>query len=135
MADRTLASNNGAFTLLEVLVAILILTVGLLGMLQSINLAIETNMRNELRNQGVEVIEDLLSQKKTLTFENITATGEKSLLIPRSVRRGFINYSISMKIDTISDNAKRINFGARWIHKRVKYEHVVSSIVSRPFSK
>jgi hypothetical protein len=92
-------------------------------------------MQNELRNQGVEVIEDLLSQEKRLPFDNITATSEKSMLIPRTVRRGFVNYSVSMKIDVISDNTKRINFGARWIHKRNKYEHVVSSIVSRPATK
>ena len=66
--------NSKAFTMLEVLVAIVIMTVGLLGMLQAINLAISSNLQNDMRNQAVLIAEDRMAQVKSMPFDNITAS-------------------------------------------------------------
>ena len=47
-----LADNRG-FTLIEVMVAILIMTIGMLALLQTVNLAIVHNTSNKLRNDGI----------------------------------------------------------------------------------
>jgi type IV pilus assembly protein PilV len=128
---QTLPSNNRAFTLVEVLVAMLILMIGLLGMLQVINLAIRTNLQNEVRDQAVAIAEDRMAREKSLPFDNITATGEKNINIVSNIRSGSVNYSVTLKVDNIG-NSKQVDIGVIWQHKGDNYEHVVSSLVSGP---
>ena len=56
--------NNPGFTLVEVLVAIVILMVGLLAVLQALNLSIVTNLQNEMRTQGTMIGEDQMAKIK-----------------------------------------------------------------------
>ncbi len=131
MRHRTLISNDRAFTLVEVLVAIIILTVGLLGMLQVINLAIVTNMQNDFRNQAVLIAEEELAQKKSLPFSNITAHEQKSLHVKAPLRNASVNYSVTYMVDDVG-NSKKIDVGVRWQLKNNTYEHVISSMVANP---
>jgi type IV pilus assembly protein PilV len=115
----------------EVLVAMLILMIGLLGMLQVINLAVRTNLQNEVRDRAVTIAEDRLAREKSMPFANITATGEKTLSLPSSIRSGTANYDVTLKVDNIG-NSKKIDIGVRWQHRGETYEHVVSSFVTNP---
>lgn len=120
-----------AFTLVEVLVSIVILTVGLLGMLQVINLAIKTNLQNQMRNQAVTIAEEQMAREKSLPFDNISASVEKSRNVHIPMRSAFMNYSVTLRVDNIG-NGKKVDIGVRWLLKGNKYEHVVSSIVTAP---
>lgn len=117
---------------MEVLVAMLILMVGLLGMLQVINLAIRTNLQNEVRDKAVAIAEEQMAREKSLPFENISAgTGEKNINIPSNIRSGSVNYSVTLRVDNIG-NSKKVDIGVRWQHRGDNYEHVVSSLVTNP---
>ncbi len=131
MRHRTLISNDRAFTLVEVLVAIIILMVGLLGMLQVINLAIATNMQNDFRNQAVLIAEEQMAQKKSLPFSNITASTQRSLNVQAPMRNATVNYSVTYRVDNVG-NSKKIDVGVRWQFKNNTYEHVISSMVANP---
>jgi type IV pilus assembly protein PilV len=128
---QTLPFNKRAFTLVEVLVAMLILMVGLLGLLQVINLAIRTNLQNDVRDRAVAIAEDRMAREKSLPFDNITAYTERSINIPSNIRGGSANYSVTLKVDRIG-NSKKIDIGVRWQHRGDNYEHVVSSLVTNP---
>jgi type IV pilus assembly protein PilV len=124
--------NNRAFTLLEVLVAMVILMVGLLGLLQAINLSILTNLQNEMRTQGAMIGEDQMARIKSLPFSSISATGEKTLAVPVAMRSALMNFDVVKSVDTISSTTKRVNVGVRWHHRGNVYKHVVSSVVTDP---
>jgi type IV pilus assembly protein PilV len=128
--NQTLPSNNRAFTLVEVLVAMLILMVGLLGMLQVINLAIRTNLQNEMRDQAVAIAEDRMAREKSLPFDNITASSERSINIASNIRNGIANYTVTLRVDNIG-NSKKIDIGVRWQHRGLNYEHIVSSLATK----
>jgi len=122
-----------------VLIALVILMVGLLGMLEAINVSIATNVRNDMRTQAAAIAEDQLAQKKSLPFDNITTTYNtpRSLPVPIKMRSAVLNYSVTYYVDNIpagatNPSAKRINIGVRWSYKGNNYEHVVSSIVTKP---
>lgn len=131
MLYQTLPFNKRAFTLVEVLVAMLILMVGLLGLLQVINLAIRTNLQNEVRDRAVSIAEDRLAREKSLPFDNITSTGEKIINVPSKIRSAPVNYTVTLRVDNIG-NSKKIDIGVRWQHRGDNYEHVVSSLVTNP---
>lgn len=135
MTYQILPSNKRAFTLVEVLVAMLILMVGLLGMLQVINLAVSTNLQNVVRDQAVAIAEDQLAREKALPFANITTGGvEKIRNLASNIRSGAVNYSVTLKVDDIG-NSKQVNIGVRWQYKGNNYEHVVSSLVANPVTQ
>ena len=72
MKRQIFLSIKNGFTLLELLVAMLILMIGLLGMLNAINLAIAAGVRNEMRNQAVAIGEEKMAQKKGLPYDAIS---------------------------------------------------------------
>jgi type IV pilus assembly protein PilV len=119
----------------EVVVAILILMVGLLALLQAINLSIVTNLQNEMRTQGTMIGEDQMARIKSLPFSNITATGEKTVTVPVALRSALVNFSVTKKVDNVSSATKRVNVGVRWHHRGNIYEHVVSSVVTEPTTR
>ncbi|MFZ4703009.1 MAG: type IV pilus modification PilV family protein, partial [Candidatus Methylumidiphilus sp.] len=57
MVQPILTSNKVGFTLIELLVSLIITMVGLLGLLAAIDLAIATNMGNEMRLQATGIAE------------------------------------------------------------------------------
>ncbi|NMC74993.1 MAG: prepilin-type N-terminal cleavage/methylation domain-containing protein [Geobacteraceae bacterium] len=131
----TSSCSKGGFTLLEVVVAIVILMVGLLAMLQAINLSIATNLQNEMRTRGTMIGEDQMARIKSLPFANITATGEKSVTVPVSLRSSLVQYTVTKKVDEVSSSTKRVNVGVRWHHRGNIYEHVVSSVIAEPTTR
>ncbi len=128
---QTLILNSKAFTLVEVMVAVIILTVGLLGMLQVINLAVVTNLQNDARNQAVLIAEERMARERSLPFENITATGEKSLNVGIPMRGVPTNYSVTLGVQNVG-NSKKIDVGVRWTVKGLNHEHAISTMVAKP---
>jgi len=47
--------NSGAFTLAEVMVAILVMMIGMIGLLETINQSLQHNLRNQLRETALQV--------------------------------------------------------------------------------
>lgn len=132
-----LKSNDSGFTLVEVLVAIVILMVGLLGVMQSLNLAIATNLQNEMRTQGTMIGESQMAKIKSLPFDRITGADERSFTMPVNMRSTIINYTVTKKVDSIpplaiSPTMKRVNVGVSWTHRGNNHDYVVSGVVAEP---
>lgn len=124
--------DNCGFTLVELLVSMIILMVGLMGLLSAVNMAISTNVQNEMRTQAAAIAEAQMASQKSLPFDNMTTTSEKSRVVPTALRSSFINYSVAYSVEDISVNSKRVNIGVRWHRKGNNYEHVVSTMALRP---
>lgn len=125
-----LISNSGGFTLIEVMVAIIILMVGLLALLQSINLSIVTNQQTAMRTQGTMIGEEHLASIKSRPFDSLV-DGVENVVAPTRMRGTFVNYSVWRKIDSVSATAKQIDVGVRWKHRGNQYEeHLVSVVTS-----
>jgi len=129
--QRTLISNRKAFTLVEVLAAIIILTIGLLGMFQVINLAIVTNLQNDLRTQAVLIAEEKMAEEKSLAFDSMTASSEKVINVSTPIRNAVTNYTVTLRIDDVG-KSKKVDVGVSWQFKQNRYEHVITSMVTMP---
>lgn len=110
------------------MVAIIILMVGLLGMFQAINVAMDKNVENQLRQRGVEVAEQQMSDLKALPFSNISAT--KQLSVPVSIGSVFKNMSVRSQVaDLAASNSqtKQISVRVWWRYRGRLYEHQTAS--------
>lgn len=122
-------NNKNGFTLIEFLVAIVILMVGLLGMLQSINVAMDTNLQNVFRTEAVTIVEDRMMQKRAKAFDSLT-TGTKISNVQSNIRGIMKNYSVWETISQPTNNSKQISIDISWSKKKNRYTHSAASVVS-----
>ena len=128
-------SDKKGFTLVEFLVAVVILTVGLLGLLQSVNLSLSHNMRNQLRQEASvvadgEIAKELAKGSTSTGFDAISTT-TKYYTVTRQTMNGFRNYSVTKTGTPVTDNTKQVNVQVLWHYKQVGYRQGASSLISK----
>jgi type IV pilus assembly protein PilV len=129
----TAFSNNHGFTLIEVLVAMVVMMVGLVGLLQSINVATEHNIRNYLRDEAVRVGNEKMRDDVTLPFTAITSnTG--AFTLTRKVRTGSKSFAVKRTVTGLpasSPTSKKIDIVISWSYKGTTYTHTLYRIVAQ----
>jgi len=134
MAEPVNIDQKG-FTLVEFLVAIVILTVGLLGLLQSVNVSIQNNLTSELRREASviadeEITKDLAKGSSQIGFDAISTT-TKSYPVQRKVLTGFRNFSVTKIGSSVSANSKQVDVQVVWRYKGNRHTYGGSSVVTR----
>ncbi len=124
-------NEQQGFTLIEFLVAIVILMVGLLGLLQVINVAVDQNLGNVFRNEAVTVVDEKMMEKKAKAFISLsTGTGPRTSTVQRNVRGIDKAYSVTELITDVTPSSKQITIDARWTKKGANFIHSATSVVS-----
>lgn len=121
--------NNSGFTLIEFLVSIVILMVGMLGLLQAVNIAVSSNTQNQLRAEALLVADRWMAHELAKGFDSVS-TASKNEYTQRSVLNGFRNFSVA-RSGTVFQNSKEVRFKVSWRHKGVRYTHDAGGLVSR----
>ncbi len=112
------------------MVAILILTVGLLGLLQVSIQASEQNLRNAFRTEAVQISEGWLLSRRVQPFDNITG-GLKSEQVASRLRGFTMNYTVERSHTDLSTDSKQLIVTVRWNYKNNQYFHEVRSVRTR----
>jgi type IV pilus assembly protein PilV len=120
--------NNDGFTLIEVLVSLLILMVMMMGILESLCVAIQHNMGNQLRNEGVRVADTEMAREMSKGFANVS-TVSGTTFRSRRVMNALRNYSVSRSGNSLT-NSKTVTFVISWYYKNQRYTHTVSSAIA-----
>jgi type IV pilus assembly protein PilV len=129
LKNRKRKSQRG-FTLIEVMFSIIILMIGLLGMFQSINLAMNKNIENQLRQKAIAVAEQQLNDLKGRSFSNVS--GNTSTFQRVASGSVFKNISVQRRVTnmaTSESKSKRIEIRVWWSYRGVPYEHQTASAV------
>lgn len=129
MARASINNRNG-FTLIENLVAMFILSVGLLGLLQAVNYSIHYNMDNQLRDDAVRLADERMAVEKARTFDAIPV-GASEQAVRLNVLNTFKNYSVVTTTTQPSYSVKNIEIDVYWSYKGQRRMHVISSVVAR----
>lgn len=124
-------SNNQGFTLVEFLISIVILTVVLLALLETVNLSIAHNMKNQLRNQAVMVTDEKMNTEKLKPFDAISSGTTKVYTDTYRIGLAQKNYSSTKTITTISSQTKSININVSWYYKGQRYTHSIITLVTQ----
>ncbi len=130
LVPKSVNTNNSGFTLIEFLVAIVILMVGMLGLLQTVNYAISNNMTNQLRQEALMVGDEQINLEKAKKFEAIS-TNTRSAVVPRMVNGAFRNYSVIKTSTALTSQSTNIDMQLIWKYKGQRYVHSISSVVSQ----
>lgn len=132
--------NNKGFTLIEFMIASMILMVGLLGMLQGINVAVDKSMDNVFRNEALLVADDMMMAKRAKSFASLSTTTVTpppawTSSGPRFTRGVYKNYSVqqivSRKTGDDVKGSKEVIINVSWNYKQRHNSHTISSVVSK----
>jgi type IV pilus assembly protein PilV len=118
---------NGGFTLIEFLVALVILTVGLLGLLNSVNVSIKHNLSNKNRSEAIMLADQIVSTDRARPFADISST--RRTVSGRS-GLGFINYSVVKIVASPTTTTKHLNLRVKWREKDNPKEHQITTLIS-----
>lgn len=124
-----MTNNSQGFTLIEFLVAIVILMVGMLGLLQAVNVAIDKNLENVFRTEAVMLADSKMMEIKSRAYDSISTVTNRSL-VARDVRGVMKNYSVIRATTQPTTKSKQIMINVKWRKKNTPYSHSVESIVS-----
>ena len=131
MEDQTAAiSGDRGFTLIEFLVAIVILMVGMLGLLQTVNLALNHNVQNQMRNEAVIVADEQMAREMAKGFDLASTSTRNFVVSNRRILNAYRNYSVA-RTGTTLQNSKQINFVITWRYKGASYNHGESSVITK----
>ena len=128
------SSSKRGFTLIEVMVAMLITLVGLMGLLQSVNLATEHNMKNQLRDEAVQIGEDYLSDLRVRSFSKFSSVAGSKAWSPwdvpsrtRGAKKNFVlnRRYIEMGAD---DEMLELIVKVSWSYRNVSSHYEVRSV-------
>jgi prepilin-type N-terminal cleavage/methylation domain-containing protein len=146
-------SNKRGFTLIEMLVAMVIILVALLGLVQAAFLSIDNNLKNLLRDEAVRLAEEQMNVLKSLPindvpynpplFFGLEATHNQDLgTVIRKFGTFPGTYEVYLTInDLTSDHSRKsIQVYVGWNYKNVEpvlqtptnkeYQYMITSIVA-----
>ena len=132
---RTVHSDNSGFTLIELLAAMVIMLVGLLGLLQTVNVALLHNMSNQLRNDAILVADERMSLEMTKPFDLISTVppnpGPNVKNVVRKIYNADNSYTVTKTGASVTSNTKSVSIVVSWTYKGQSYTQNISSLISK----
>lgn len=125
-------TDNRGFTLIEFVIALAILLIGMMALLDTVNLGLRTNYENQLRQEALLVADDEMNKLRNNTYAHV-ASGETTGFVPKKVYNGYTNYSVVTKVIPFGklSSSKSLDVEVRWRHKGKVYNHTISSMISK----
>jgi len=127
MLPPVLHAEKG-FTLLEFLVALVILMVGLLGLLEAVNVGIRQNMGNKLRNDAIMLADQVMTNQRVRTFANISTTSGRSQSVNSGA--GSVSYSVSKTVTNPTASSAYVIVNVSWLERGQAKQHSLSTVIT-----
>ncbi len=111
------SKDNRGLTLIEVMMAMLISFIVFLGLTETILIAVNANVQNALRDEGVRVAEAEVSNTRNIPFDNVftgSALFPATGTVSRAFRRLSMNYSVARTVTDVDANMKQVVITVSW---------------------
>lgn len=144
---RSARRSNRGMTLVEVMVALVIILVLMLGLIQTAILSIDNNLRNVFRDEAARIADQTMGDLRSFPFNDaaLTATGNNCVngTNARTEQRNFRDilnkpFTVCWIIKDLTTDTKSFRVLVGWNHKRenplqaptnTEFQHIVNSMM------
>lgn len=134
-------NERGATSLVEILVALVLMTVVFTGLLTSSILVANQNMETLLRDEATAIAEQRMNEARDMPFDTLTlpATSDPALPAGFSVTRAFrgltgFTFHRCMTVTPLNSNNNQVVVQVQWTQKSILHTHAITGLVRRPGS-
>lgn len=136
MRQQTLLRNNDGFTLVELMAALVIVAVGMFGVLQMINVTLQHNLQNEVRNEGVRIGEKYMTDLRGKTF-GVYSSPYTTFVENGKIRGGVKPYTVERSSQVLASDggvpsSYQLMVTVRWSLRNANYQNEVVTVKVRP---
>lgn len=121
--------NKSGFSLVELLVAMVIMLVGLLGLLHSVNIAMEHNLKNQMRNEVTRVAQDVMNEMRARPFDTVSAAAVST--VPTKLRNINRIYTVTKRRNDLTAASAQYQVDVKWAFKNVSTTYSVATVRGR----
>lgn len=128
----TVNLNRQGFTLIEVMVALLIMAIGLLASLAGIMTAVNYNLGNDLRNEALKIAQEQQEAVRSMPYINVAPLNGTNQTIQRQfgkAQRDFVLSWITQPTVLGGNNVQRVTLTVSWALKNKAYSYVSDTLV------
>lgn len=126
MLQLILNHDSQGFTLIEVMVAIVIMLVGALGLLQALNVAMNQNIQNQRREEVVRVAEGVMHDMRSQPFGTVF---NPTTTVPSKLRSSNITYAVARRVTNVTTNVTdRYQVDVKWVYRNYSARHTIVTI-------
>lgn len=141
--ERPALYNKNGMTLIEVLVALLILMVVALAAMQTALVGMRSNLQNSQRDEAVNIVDQRMNELRSMatgTFFNggtpnigdlTTIINYTEPTISRNFRSASMTYTLTRTVSLINADTKQVTLLITWPTPGAKYTHSVTTILRR----
>ena len=129
--------NKKGLTLVEVMIALVVLLIVSLALMQTALVSINANMTNVLRDEAVNIAEMRMNEARNTPFDNLVA-GASGGTVLRSLRNiANFQYTVTRTVTDLNSDNKQMNITVTWEWKENTVAngnpltHSITSIVRR----
>lgn len=128
---ETSHTNRAGFTLTELLMAMLVMTVGLLGLLQSVTVAYQHNMKDTLRKEAVLLAEERMHDLCRKAFKDIDCTGSVHEQGEKMVGGAPWKFTLTSKGELVGPATKKLQVEVGWVVQGQVARHEIFALRTR----
>jgi Tfp pilus assembly protein PilV len=122
--------NNEALTLIEVMISLVVLLLVFLALMQTALVSIDSNMVNVLRDEAVNIAEELMTDARNTPFDTLASL--PAAPVSRNIRNiANFQYSAVRTVSALNVDSRQIVITVNWNWKARPYSHTISSILRR----
>ena len=137
--ERPVPFNKKGVTLIEMMIALVILLTVSLAFMQTALLGTSINVKNQLRDEAVNIAEMRMDQLRSLPFTDLTTSpylaapgnSPAEAVVQRNFRGFSINYTPTRTIADISTDTKQVTIMVAWSYRGQTYTHGITSIMRK----
>lgn len=129
--------NKKGLTLVEVMIALVVLLIVSLALMQTALVSIDSNMTNVLRDEAVNIAEITMNEARNTPFNSLVGTSNTVVL--RNFRNiANFQYNVTRTVTDLNSDNKQVNITVTWEWKENTaangnpLTHNITSIVRRP---
>jgi prepilin-type N-terminal cleavage/methylation domain-containing protein len=128
--------NKKGLTLVEMMIALVILLLVFLALMQTALLSINANMNNLLRDEAVSLAEQHMIFIRNMPFDNVTETiGFQDETIAgdtRNFRSFSVPYTVQRRVTDQGLDNKQVDITVSWTWKGETFTHSINAVLRRP---